>query len=150
MLLLICLSPAVFADTSETKERENYDEALAAEIGADEYGMKTYIFVTLLTGETTIDDEQESREIFAGHFSNMSRLANEGKLVLAGPVIEARPKRGIFILNVDSIEEAEALVQTDPAVEAGVFKYEMFKLYGSAALMKINDIHSTIQKTRIE
>ena len=56
----------------------------------------------------------------------------------------------VFIFNVATIEEAEQLVKTDPAVEAGVLDYELVKLYSSAALMKINEIHHSIQKTGIE
>ena len=138
------------AQLNDEQQASQYDEELARELDADEYGMKSYVFVTLKTGRAVVEDEQVRKEIFAGHFANMGRLAEEGKLVLAGPLIDARPKRGIFIFNVATIEEAEALVNTDPAVKAGVFDYEMLKLYSSAALMKINDIHATIQKTGIE
>ncbi len=128
----------------------SYDEALAAELGADEYGMKSYVFVLLKTGKTKIEDPDKSKEVFAGHFANMSRLSKEGKLVLAGPFEDGGPKRGLFILNVATIEEAEELVKTDPGVIAGVFDYELTKLYCSAALMKISEIHATVQKKKIE
>ena len=80
----------------------------------------------------------------------MSRLAEEGLLVLAGPLINASPKRGIFIFNVTTLDQARELVDTDPAVQAGILKYEMVEYYGSAALMQINDIHKTLQKNAIE
>lgn len=136
-------------DKKNDEQETKFNAELAAELGADDFGMKSYVFVTLVTGKTEISDPEKSKEIFAGHFSNMGRLAKEGKLVVAGPLIDARPKRGIYIFNVETIEEAEALVKTDPAVEAGVLDYELTKLYCSAALMKINEIHSTIQKKKI-
>ncbi len=129
---------------------DRYDAQLAKQLGADEYGMKSYVFCVLKTGPTKIEDPAESRKVFAGHFSNMTRLADAGKLVLSGPLMDARPNRGIYIFNVSTIEEAEELVQTDPAVGAGVFEYELMKLYGSAALMQLNEIHQKIQKSRIE
>jgi len=79
----------------------------------------------------------------------MARLAEEGKLVLAGPFIEGLPKRGLFILNVKTIAEAKALVKTDPSVAAGIFTLEFTKYYGSAALMQVNEIHKQIQKTTL-
>jgi uncharacterized protein YciI len=79
----------------------------------------------------------------------MGRLAEEGKLVLAGPLADNAPNRGLFILNVESLEEAEELVKTDPAVKAGIFTYSLSKYYGSAALLKVNEIHKTIQKKSI-
>ncbi|NOX83485.1 MAG: hypothetical protein GXP06_10970 [Alphaproteobacteria bacterium] len=126
-----------------------YDELLAEQLGADEYGMRLYVFVVLSTGPAIITDENHRKEIFAGHFSNMGRLATEGKLVLAGPFIEGGKKRGLYIFNQATIEEAEALVSTDPAVVAGIFTAEYTKFYGSAALVELNKIHKKIQKTKI-
>lgn len=136
--------------TDDPVPTTKYDAALAKKLGADEYGMKSYVFVILKTGKEKITDKEESKKIFAGHFANMSRLAKAGKLVLAGPLVEDAPNRGIYIFNVTTLKEAEDLVKTDPAVKAGVFGYEMKKLYCSAALMKIAEIHKTIQKTKIE
>lgn len=140
-----CLSLA----QTESTQKNSYDADLAKELGADEYGMKSYVFVVLKTGKVTLTDEVKSQEVFAGHFSNMARLAKEKKLVVAGPFVEGAPKRGMYIFNVKTIQEAEELVKTDPAVKAGVFDYELTKLYCSAALMQINDIHHSIQKTEI-
>ncbi len=129
----------------------NYDADLAKRLGADDYGMRSYVLVILKTGpnDATLTDKAKRQEVFQGHFSNMGRLAEEGKLVLAGPLMEAFPKRGLFIFNVASLEEADALVKTDPAVAAGVFEYELIKYYGSAAIMELNAIHSKIQKQGI-
>lgn len=134
-----------------TSHASEYNEALAEELGADDYGMKSYVLVILQTGEkdSEIVDKEERGEYFKGHFANMSRLAEEGKLVLAGPLAENAPNRGLFILNVGSLEEAEKLVKTDPAVKAGIFTYSLSKYYGSAALMKVNEIHKSIQKKSI-
>ena len=151
--VLVCMAAASLAvaqPDDPSKAQPSYDSELAQKLGADEYGMKSYVFVILKTGDTVVEDENRRQELFSGHFANMTRLADEGKLVLAGPLIDAAPKRGIFILNVKTIAEAEALVKTDPAVQAGVFDYELMKLYSSAALMKINELHKSIQKTEIK
>ena len=127
-----------------------FDPEMAKALGADDYGMKSYVFVVLKTGKAKVEDEEKRKVIFAGHFANMSRLSKEGKLVLAGPFVEAGDKRGMYIFNVETLEEAEQLVKTDPAVKAGVFDYELTKLYCSAALMKLNELHTQVQKTKIE
>jgi len=138
------------ADTSPKAEtvKNGFNAELAKKLGADAYGMRSYVFATLLTGpnDGTITDEAERARLFKGHFDNMGRLAEDGKLVLAGPFVEAPPKRGLFILNVETIAEAEALVQTDPSIAAGIFKVEFAKYYGSAALMQVNQVHKTIQE----
>lgn len=130
---------------------DGFNAKLAQELGADPYGMRSYVFATLLTGpnDATITDKDKRAELFKGHFSNMGRLAEDGKLVLAGPFVEAGNMRGLFILNVETIAEAEALVQTDPSIKAGIFKVEFAKYYGSAALMKVNEIHKSIQEKDI-
>ena len=129
-----------------------YDATLAAELGADEYGMRTYVFGMLRTGpsDAEIADKAQRAELFAGHFANMSKMAEEGKLVLAGPLANGTDERGLFILNVDSVEEAQALLQNDPTIEAGIFTVDYIDYYGSAALMKVNEIHTKIQKAKIE
>ncbi|MRX27273.1 YciI family protein [Kangiella sp. HZ709] len=129
----------------------SYNAELAKELGADDYGMKSYVMVVLNTGpeDSKITDKERRAKLFKGHFDNMGRLAEQGKLVLAGPLAGNKPKRGLFIFNVKTIEEAEELVKTDPTVMAGIFTYELTRYYGSAALMKVNAIHKTLQKQKI-
>ncbi|PHS20482.1 MAG: hypothetical protein COA86_00610 [Kangiella sp.] len=149
ILLFIIASPnAESADDTSN----NYDERLAKQLGADDYGMRSYVFVILNTGpnDAVITDKDKRKTIFSGHFSNMGRLAKEGKLVLAGPFIEGGNKRGMYIFNVAKIEEAKALVESDPAVVAGIFTADYTKYYGSAGLMNLNEIHDKIQKVKIE
>jgi uncharacterized protein YciI len=129
---------------------KTYDAQLADELGADEYGMRSYVFVILKTGKAEITDENKRKELFAGHFANMGKLAKEGILVLAGPFMDGGEKRGLFVFDVKTIAEAQKLVETDPAVKAGIFEAELTRWYGSAALMKLNEIHTQIQKTPIQ
>ena len=120
-----------------------FDADLAQRLGADAYGMKSYVFATLKTGPTKLAGEENQR-VMAGHLKNIARLANEGKLVLAGPFLEKDDRRGIFIFDVRTKEEAAELVKTDPAVAAGVFEVEVRLWYGSAALPELNRIHESI------
>lgn len=112
-----------------------YDETLAKKLGADDYGMKNYVFVILKTGENKATDKEELNKLFRGHMENIQRLVDEGKLVVAGPFGENdKTWRGLFILNVKTVEEAKELVQTDPAIKAGIFAVDLVPWYGSAAL----------------
>ncbi|MFD2202840.1 YciI family protein [Shivajiella indica] len=125
----------------------DYDAELAQKLGADDYGMKTYVMAFLLTGDRASEYTQEERaEIQKGHMANINRLAEMGKLILAGPFINGGEKRGIFIFDVSTKAEAEELTNTDPAVQAGVLKMELVEWYGSAALMMIPELHGKVQK----
>ena len=126
-----------------------FDENLAKSLGADDYGMKQYVFCILKTGSNTTASEKERNEFFKGHMENIQRLANEGKLAVAGPFMKNdKNYRGIFVFNVTTVEEAKALVESDPAVKGKIFEYELTPWYCSAALMKVNEIHESIQKTK--
>lgn len=129
-------------------QNKNYDKKLADSLGADQYGMRPYVIVMLKTGPTKIDDKKKMSELMRGHLDNIGKLAKDGKLSVAGPFFDKneRDYRGMFIFNVKTIEEADALVKTDPAVMAGVFAYESFKWYGSAALPMYLKYHEKISK----
>lgn len=112
-----------------------YDSLLARRLGADEYGMKNYVFVILKTGPTVLEPGAKRDSLFRGHMANINRLASEGKLVVAGPFGENQlTYRGLFILNVRTIEEAKVLLDTDPTVKEKIFETELIPWYGSAAL----------------
>lgn len=112
-----------------------YDSTLAARLGADERGMKMYVLVILKSGQANIQDKALRDSLFAGHFATINALADEKKLVVAGPLGENDNKyRGIFILDVRSIAEAQTLIQRDPTVVNGIFDTELYPWYGSAAL----------------
>jgi uncharacterized protein YciI len=125
-----------------------YDEALAKRLGADERGMKSYVFVLLKTGPKTDIPTEERSKLFAGHMTNMGRMAAEGKLVMAGPMVKNdHHYEGIFIFNVKTVKEAETLLATDPAVAGGALAFEAYGWYGSAALQETLAIHYRIDKT---
>lgn len=87
-----------------------------------------YIFGVLVRGPNwTPAVTDETKKIQEGHMANINRLAAMGKLVLAGPFVEGGDRRGIFIFKVDSLEEAERLTNTDPAVIAGRLKIELHR-----------------------
>ncbi len=113
----------------------DYDARLAEKLGADNYGMKGYMLVILKTGPNTTTDTQFINDCFRGHLDNINRMAEDGRLVVAGPLgRNDQNYRGIFILNAASIEEARQMLQTDPAVAEGLLDAEIFNWYGSAAL----------------
>lgn len=125
-----------------------YDSLLAQKLGADDYGMRPYVLVLLKTGPAQIDDKTRVDSLFAGHMANIGRLANEGKLVLAGPIGRKEKYRGLYIFNVANVEEARALTATDPAVAAGLLEADIMPYYGSAALRLLNDWHERVQKLK--
>ena len=146
LTLAICLalSGSVVAQSATDKVASQFDPALARSVGADEYGMKNYVLVILKTGPNKVPAGPERDEMFNGHFANMTRLSNEGKLALAGPFDGADGWRGLFIFAVADIDEAKRLVATDPVVMKGEMTPEFHKYYGSAALMLVVEDHKKV------
>ncbi len=123
-----------------------YDSLLAKKLGADDYGMKHYVMALLKKGPNRSQDSTTVANIQAGHMKNIGRMADEGKLVVAGPFEDDWDVRGIYIFNVATVEEAQKLTATDPAIVAGRLVMELHPFYCSAALMQVNDVHNRIQK----
>lgn len=119
------------------------------DFGADDYGMKKYVMAFLKMGPNRLEDKEKAMELQNAHLKNIGRLAKEGKLVLAGPFFGNDSLRGIYIFNVSSVEEAEALTNTDPAIQAGSLVMELKEWYGSAALMAVNPIHDRLAKKSV-
>jgi len=135
---------------SNAQKSPKYNKKLAKSLHSDDFGMKKYVFCILKTGTNTTATKEERAKLFEGHMANINKLAKEGKLVLAGPFMKNdRNYRGIFIFNVETIEEAQILVESDPAVQAKIFEAELTPWYGSAAIQETPKIHKTIEKTKI-
>ena len=79
LLLIVFLSVALPIQAQKTNPK--YDAELAKKVGADDYGMKSYIFVILRTGSNTSKDKTEVDKAFAGHMANMETMVEAGKLV---------------------------------------------------------------------
>ena len=90
----------------------------------------TTAYLAFLTrGEKWTPERTPATEaIQKGHMANIQRLADEKKLVVAGPFGDNGRLRGIFIFKVNSLEEARALAATDPAVQAGRLALEIHPL----------------------
>ena len=126
-----------------------YDAELAKKLGGNENGMKKYVLVILKTGPNTTALEDEKKQLFAGHMANIQKLAKDGKLAVAGPFGKNDlTYRGIFILNCETVDEAEALAKGDPAVQAGIFTCEYIPWFGTAALMATPELHEKIVKPK--
>jgi uncharacterized protein YciI len=162
-ILIIILIAGFACSSPETKEAANseqsnsanildgssFDRKLAEKAGADEYGMKTYVMAFLKRGPNRDLDSARSAELQRAHLDNISRMAEAGKLVMAGPFLDDHDIRGIYIFNVPTVEEAERLTNTDPAIQAGSLVMELRPWYGSAGLVFMGDVHEKVAEREI-
>ena len=141
--MLCCFVHCITAQTTNP----NYDAELAKKLGADDYGMKRFVLVMLKTGSNESTDKVLRDSAFAGHFSNINRLEEEKKLIVAGPMVKNdKSYRGIFILDTPSLEEAGKMVESDPAIVSKFLEAELYIWYGSAALTEYLEASDKIWK----
>lgn len=103
-----------------------------------EYTMRKYVLGFLYRGPHPEADPEKAEALQSGHMENIGRLVEEGKLILAGPIADKGDMRGIFLFDTESVEDARAWCDTDPAVIAGVLRVEL-KPWLSAKGIGIHD-----------
>lgn len=149
MLLALLALFSLAVNAQDKKVNPNYDAALAKEYAAEDNGMKMYVLVMLKTGSNTTATKSESDIAFTGHMTNMGKLVEANKLIVAGPMVKNdKNYRGIFILNTKSLEEAKEILATDPAIKAKLLDADLFNWYGSAALAAYLKVEDKIWKAR--
>jgi len=128
--------------------------AIASEPELDEGAAteRAYVFVYLILNEPERFTRADMGEAMQGHFDNMAKLADEEKLLIAGPLAEPRispQHRGIFVLNAETIEEGRKIASTDPAVRAGIFKMEMYTFTTDAPLLRLPQLERDAEAARL-
>jgi uncharacterized protein YciI len=126
-----------------------FDQELANRLGADDYGMKTYVMAFLKAGPNRSQDSVEAAKLQRAHLDNITRMAEAGNLLIAGPFLDDGEVRGIYIFNVKTIEEARKLTATDPAIQAGRLEMELHPWYGPASIGLTKEISEKITKKNI-
>lgn len=93
--------------------------------GDTTYTMKKYFMVFLKSGEVRSQNPEEAQKIQAAHLAHLDSLQSIGALDMAGPFGDNGEIRGIVILRVPTLAQAEALCHADPAVKAKRLKVEV-------------------------
>ena len=150
-LFLVLIVFQTFNTSISAQENENkeYNATLANKLNADDYGMKKYVMALLRSGPNRSKDSITRTELQKAHMANIVKMAEQGMLVMAGPFFGEGEIRGIYVFNVETLEEAEKLTETDPLIQSGGLIMDLHLWYGSAALQEMGRIHKTISKKEI-
>jgi len=101
-------------------------------VGPGGYEMTTYYVGFLYRGaKWTPEETAETRRLQEAHMANIVKMNAEGKLVIAGPFADNGDLRGLYVFRVGSADEAKALVESDPAVQAGRLRFELHPWYAA-------------------
>ena len=143
-----CSQPQIEPGTEKNMEGD-FDAKLAAELGADDYGMKQYVMAFLKKGPKQDQSPEEVQRLQRAHMEHIGKLAEQRTLIVSGPFMDDTELRGVYIFDVETVAEAESLTKNDPSIQAGRLAFEFHPWYGSAALIQSAEIHKTISKKEI-
>ena len=86
------------------------------------YRLRPTRFEMLVTGQTS-----EEAECISQHFKHLQHLTEQGIVILAGRTLTVdEDGMGIVIFQANSDEEAQAIMNNDPAVRHGVMCAKLF------------------------
>ncbi|MBI3097286.1 MAG: hypothetical protein HYY93_03435 [Planctomycetes bacterium] len=74
---------------------------------------------------------EQEREIIDRHFDHLKARHDRGRLLLAGPCLDA--SFGLVVFEADSEEEAREFMDLDPAVREGIFYAELHPFHVALA-----------------
>ncbi|WP_113929073.1 YciI family protein [Bacillus sp. P14.5] len=88
-----------------------------------------FVYKLRLVDKWTVDENwtDKENETVARHFRYLSRLLDEKALVMAGKTKGLEPSTfGIVIFEAETEEEAQSIMNQDPAVKEGIMTAELF------------------------
>ena len=95
----------------------------AAEMASRRQFARHYTLVFLRKGPASRDDETQNERLQLAHLQHLTKLQVLGTLVLNGPTLIEHDIVGVSVYAAD-LEEARAMAQADPQVQAGYLVVE--------------------------
>jgi len=82
----------------------------------------------------TAEQTDETRRMQEAHLANFGKLAEAGKLIVAGPFGDNGDLRGMLIFKLESVDEAGKLMDADPTLKAGRLTLDLHPWFAAAGL----------------
>jgi uncharacterized protein YciI len=114
--------------------------ALTATVAQQETEMTTYQLVLLhrAAGARPMG-EREIQRLQEEHLAYLERLHGEHRLIIEGPLDSTGQLRGVMVLDVGSVEEAEAIMAEDAWVKAGRLEAEIHPWWTAKGIVQETD-----------
>jgi uncharacterized protein len=112
----------IFITTMNAQEKNEHEK---------KFEMKTYYLVFLKKGPLRSQDTATANKLQEQHLAHLTKMYEEGKMDICGPLMEDGDIRGICIYNVNTKEEALKLANEDPMIKAGRLIAEVHPFYSA-------------------
>jgi len=163
LLFVACSTVKTGHDNNESKPQANtgvsaarpvqaqgYDAALAARLGADEYGMKNYVLCFLKPGKQRLMMVSELETLDTKHLQYLQQQVDKGLLVMMGMFPDGGEFYEQLVFNTEDTAVANSIMRQDPKVQAEIVVPEFHRWYGPAALPELKPIHERITRKSFE
>jgi uncharacterized protein YciI len=133
-------SAHVYTQHADEAQAAASTEPAEAPSGDEMAPMRTYWMGMIKRGPGYFDEvsDEDRASLQQAHLDRIGELAQEGKIILAGPFGpqegEDDPLIGLFLYTVETREEAEALAASDPAVASGRLRVDLVQWYGVSGI----------------
>jgi uncharacterized protein YciI len=127
---LLKADPSVLAGDLEIETHTWFFAKNYVTKGAEFSDFKRYWFGTLDRPDAELPklSDEEGQKLQDGHMANIIKMAGEGALLIAGPMVEPTNFRGIFIFRDMPKEKIDEMTAVDPLIKAGRLKLTLFKM----------------------
>lgn len=104
-------------------------DLVSPELSERLHDLQPYYLVLLWKGRN-YDAVESARIIDAEHLPYLYRLRDAGIVVLSLPVISDARCRAVALYNLTDAQAVHQHVSADPAVQAGIFEFEILPVLG--------------------
>ncbi|MDX1636621.1 MAG: YciI family protein [Balneolaceae bacterium] len=123
-LAWLMISP-MYAQSAEESAGTPVPETFRMQWNDSTVTMQKYFVVFLKAGPTRNHTKEEAEKIQQQHLDYLSEVYLQGHTSIAGPFAGDGEIRGIVIYNTATVDQARALAEQDPAVQAGRLTVEV-------------------------
>jgi uncharacterized protein YciI len=92
---------------------------------------KKYFFLKLIPPRPTFSQDMtdEERNLMFQHIAYWTKIFDEGKSIIFGPVLDPKGSWGLGVAEVDDESEVKQLTSNDPVIKASLnFNYETYPM----------------------
>lgn len=123
---LIIATAFIVAIAAAANNKSAYSHSSQSKIDSTPaYQMKQYWLVLLKKGPNRNHSQADGNKIQTAHMANITRLHQQGKIIMAGPIGNEQDIRGIFIMDGKDSTEIASYIATDSAVITGRLRFEI-------------------------
>ena len=123
---IFVLAAAFFAAIlSADYNQPNGASVLASKQETKTEDMKQYWMVMLYKGANRMHSESDAEKIQQAHLANINWLAENGTIIMAGPMGYDKDLRGLFIMDGKDSAQIAGYIKSDSAIITGRLRFEI-------------------------